>query len=180
MALVLFLFVQKTNAQTFSIASNIADWAYLGTINLEGGMGVARRLSVSLGGKLNLWHFDDKKNNVVIQDQRETAYLGIKFWPWYVYSGWWVGAKGQYEKRISSNVWRPALENSTAIGGVLSTGYAIMLNKHLNIDFGVGAFGGRYIDYTLYRCSDCKEIRQQGPRNFIRFDDILITMTYIF
>lgn len=164
----------------FSVATNVIDWAYLGTTNIEAGVGVSQHVSLVAGGKLNLWSFEDSKRDVTVQDHRQTGYFGMRYWPWYVYSGWWAGFKGQYEKRYSSGVWRPALEQSTAVGGVLSAGYAIMLHPHFNIDFGAGIFGGRYTDYTLYRCDDCAVIRQQGPRNFLRVDDIMVSFSFIF
>lgn len=177
---ILFLLCHVASAQKVSFSTNLVDWAYLGTTNLEAGVGVSQHFSLVAGGKLNLWSFDDTKRDITVQDHRQTGYFGVKYWPWYVYSGWWGGFKGQYEKRYSSGVWRPALEKSTAVGGVLSAGYAIMLHKHFNIDFGAGIFAGRYIDYTLYRCEDCAVIRQQGPRSFLRLDDVMISFNLIF
>lgn len=180
LAVLLLTFCQLASAQKVAFSTNVVDWAYLGTTNLEAGVGVSQHLSLVGGGKLNIWSFDSQKRDAVVQDKRQMGYFGVKYWPWYVYSGWWGGFKGQYEKRYSSGVWRPALEESTAVGGVLSAGYAIMLHKHFNIDFGAGIFGGRYIDYTLYRCPDCTVIRQQGPRNFLRLDDVMVTVSLIF
>ena len=181
LAAALLLLCHLASAQKkVAFGTNVLEWAYLGTVNLEAGVGVSQHVSLTAGGKLNLWSFDDQDRDIVVQDQRQNAFFGMRYWPWYVYSGWWAGFKGQYEKRYSSGVWRPALEESTAVGGVLSAGYAIMLHKHFNIDFGAGIFGGRYLDYTLYRCADCAVIRQQGPRNFIKVDDIMVSLTFIF
>ena len=39
-----------------------------------------------------------------------TFAAGARWWPWYVFSGWWVGLKGQYSDYVKTGVWRPALE----------------------------------------------------------------------
>ena len=167
-------------AQKVSFSTNISAWAYLGTVNLEASLGVSQHFSISVGGKLNPWEFQDNRRDVAVRDKRKTVNFGARYWPWYFYSGWCASLKGQYEIRQTNCVWRPALEESSAVGGVLSAGYAIMLGKHLDIDFGAGLFAGRYLDYTLYRCDDCAVIRQQGARNFLRLDDIMVSISVIF
>lgn len=50
------MFLLKTEvsqAQSFSVSTNIADWANFGTVNLEAGMSVSRHFSIVAGGHYN-------------------------------------------------------------------------------------------------------------------------------
>ena len=112
--------------------------------------------------------------------QQQAVYLGFRYWPWYVYSGWWFGIKGQYKDFATSGIWRPALNTGSSVGAGLSAGYTFLLHERLNLDFGIGAWGGRMLKHTLYECPVCLDIRETGPKWFAGIDEISISIIYIF
>lgn len=182
--LILFLVILASavnaNAQMCSISTNLVDWANLGTANLEMGLSVGRHLTAIAGARYNQWSFESKKRGNLVEGRQQTAYAGIKYWPWYVNSGWWLKGKAQYSSSSKCGVWRPEMETGTAVGAGVSCGYSVMLSKHLNLEFGAGIWGGGYTGYTRYECSDCLDIIASGPRGFLLFDDLDITVTFIF
>ena len=180
LAFIISLSSSPVRAQSFAVSTNIADWASLGTANIETSLSIGQRFSVLIGGRYNPWTFYSKRHETVYQDRKKTGYLGIRYWPWYVYSGWWLTFKGQYEQFFTGGFLRPILEEGTAIGAGLSGGYTIMLHKHFNLEFGIGLWGGYFTDYAKYQCPDCIDPISSGPRGFLRFDDLYWSLCYVF
>lgn len=166
-------------AQKVSLSTNFVDWAYLGTANIEAGISLSQHFSLAIGGKVNPWEFHTPKG-YDMYDKQYTAYAGVRYWPWYVFSGWWLEAKTQYKMFSRTGLWRPALEQGTSIGAGLSFGYTIMLHQNLNLELGAGIWGGRHLEYNLYECPRCMSVRDSGPRNFITADKLSVSLTYIF
>ncbi len=174
------LFALPVNAQKYALSTNVVDWAYLGTMNLEGSMAVARHFSLHLGLRDNPWEFHQTDPDMTIHNQMRAVNLGVRYWPWYVNSGWWLALKGQCKQYSYTGIWRPAMEEGTALGGGLSAGYTLMLSRHLNMELGAGVWAGKIKDYVLYCCPVCMDIREQGPRNFVRLEDIYLSFVYVF
>lgn len=173
--------VKRSSEKTsFSMSTNLVQWANFGTPNLELGLSVHRNVSLHAGARYNGWKFKDFRKDIPIWNKQQTYYGGLRYWPWYSFSGFWVGFKGQYSKVSSTGIWRPALEEYTGVGVGLSLGYTVMLTPHFNMDFGMGAWGGRYLKYALYDCPTCMEIRDEGARHFGGLDDISISFCYVF
>lgn len=167
-----------SHAQKVSISTNLVDWANYITYNGELGIALTRHVSLVAGGRYN----DRQKagdDHIVVQNRQKTFYTGAKYWFWYSNTGAWVSAKAQYQEYAQSGIWRLALEEGKNIGLGLSGGYTILLSKHINIDFGIGFWGGRRLEYTLYDCPVCRDIRDQGPRFFLLPDNIFITLTFV-
>lgn len=178
--LLLVLLPFSLKGQTYSLSTNVVDWVNCGTLNVEGNVLMGRHFSFVAGGKYNPWVMNSVKHDILIQNKNTTVYAGARYWPWYVFSGWWVEAKAQYQSRYCSGLWRAALEDYMAVGAGLSAGYSIMVTKSFNIDVGIGGWGGQYLKYNLYHCQDCMEVRESGQHPFIRFDDISVSLTYVF
>ena len=169
----------SAGAQKLSLSTNLVDWANFGTANIEAGVSISQHFSAMLGGHFNPWKFKTGSGNDIFNKQT-TGYVGVKYWPWYVYSGWWLGTKVQYASISRSGIWRPALEERSSIGAGLSFGYTVMLNKNLNLEFGAGVWGGKHLKYAIYECPKCMRLREQRSFNFIHPDDISISLTYVF
>ena len=176
----LALICTTAGAQKVAVGTNVVDWVNLGTANIEAGLSIGQHFSAFVGGRYNPWSFDNTRQNVPMRNNVKNAYIGMRYWPWYIYSGWWVALKGQYEQFMEGGFWRPIMEEGTAIGAGLSGGYTIMLHKNLNMEFGIGLWGGRYTDYSKYQCTDCLDLITAGPRNFLQFDDLVIAFVYVF
>ena len=171
---------QERRATPVSLSTDIVDWANFGTINLEAGAGLGRHLSVTAGAKYNPWSFKTQKLGLQLYNKQTTAYAGLRYWPWYVFSGWWIGAQTQYTQYAETGIWRHALDTGSAVGGGLSLGYTLMLHEKLNLEFGAGAWAGRRYKHTLYCCPECMYVRESGPSNFIALNDISVALMYVF
>lgn len=99
--LFLFLFLSiyslsltaQDNGAQFSVGTNLVGYANLVTINAEVGMSVAKKWSVLVHGKYNPFVFSEGEQKQM-QHKQITAGAGIRFWPWHVNSGWFVGLGG--------------------------------------------------------------------------------------
>ena len=182
--LITFLILLATHigadAQKWSLSTNAFDWAMLGTANAEAQVSVSQHISLNAGARYNPWKFRTSNPHLTIQNQQTTFYAGVRFWTWYVFSGWWIEAKGQFGSFSRSGIWRPALEQGTGVGGGLSFGYTFMVSEHINIDIGAGAWGGRKLTRKLYGCPSCMNLRDEGPKNFIDLDTFKFSFMYVF
>lgn len=170
---------------SYDISTNVFDWADLATINVDFGISVSRHLSLQAGLKYNPWKFEPSKGPItLVQNQQKSASIGVRYWPWYVFSGWWVCAKAQYCDYAETGVWRQAYDMGKALGAGLSAGYTLMINKHFNVEAGIGFWGGRLLEHTLYDCpNSCfndNVPRESGPKNFIALNDLNVSLHWVF
>ena len=180
----------QARAQRFSVSTNLVEWANLGTVNLEGGVAVSQHFSVHGGFRYNNWTFrkgepEDRFEDPFGDDERQfenrqQAYnLGIRWWPWYVYSGWWGYMKGQYREYNYGGIMKHSAEEGDAYGVGFGAGYTHMLGTNFNIEFGAGVWAGSKT-YTGYRCTNCGSVSEKGQKFFLLPDDIFISFVYIF
>jgi len=168
----LFLLVATgliSKGQELSLATNIVDYARSGSANLEASYGFARHWSASAGVKYDSAGYE-----------RQQLYsVGARYWPWHIYSGWWLCGKMQYQEFNDAE--RVSLKTSEGdrYGAGLSFGYAKMLNKHLNMDLGVGLWSG-LSRFTTYNCPSCGKILDSGSKIFLLPNDLLMSLTWIF
>lgn len=177
---VLLAIAINAEAQKVALSTNAFDWAMLGTANIEAQVSAAQHISVIAGARYNPWQFETPNPHLIVQNRHTAFYAGVRIWPWYVFSGWWMEVKGQYGSFSRSGIWRPALEVGTGAGAGLGFGYTFMASKRINIDVGIGAWGGRKMERQLYDCASCLNLREEGPKNFIDLDDIKISFMYLF
>ena len=171
---------QESRKTQVALSTDLVDWANFGTVNLEAGVSLHQHFSVHAGAKYNPWSFKTHNLGLALYNKQTTAYAGFRYWPWYVLSGWWVGAQAQYTDYAETGVWRHALDTGKAIGGGVSFGYTLMLHENLNLEFGAGVWAGRRFEHTLYCCPDCMKVRESGPGNFVALNDISISFMYVF
>ena len=69
----------------------------------------------------------------------------------------------------------------TTLQGTLHTELfqEIMLHENLNLDFGLGVWGGQKT-YITYACPSCGRITGKGSRWFILPNEIRVALQYIF
>lgn len=166
-------------AQQVSLSTNALTWANLGTANLEASVSVSKHFTVFAGGKYNPWELRTK-SQVTLMNQQITGYAGARYWPWHVYSGWWFGAKAQFQDFDQAGLWSENLVSGQALGLGLSAGYSIMIGSHVNIDFGIGGWGGRVLKYTAYKDLGGYEVGSTGAKNFLFLDNVIVAIAYIF
>lgn len=177
------------HAQRFSLSTNLLDWANLGTVNLQAGLSFSRHLSIHAAGRYNNWNFGSAEKGTAFQNRARTVSLGMRYWPWNVYSSWWIGAKAQLEEYNRGGFFKRQLtEEGVAAGLALGVGYSRMLSSRWNLDFALGGWFGKAW-YTQYRCPRCGRVvsREDGTpvRDATRWfllpsNDIQISLTYVF
>lgn len=167
----------SASAQKWSISTNAAEWANLGTINADGSVAAGRHTTFGVGFRYNPWSFGSDGDQ--FQNKQRTAYVYGRWWPWNIYSGWWLGGKAQVEEFNQGGIFKRKTEEGNAYGAGLSGGYTLMLHKNLNLDFGAGFWGG-YTMYTVYECPTCGRIADSGSKWFIMPSDLIMSLVYVF
>ena len=165
------------SAQNFSIATNVLDYVNLGTLNMEASCGLARKWSVSAGIKYNPFTFGEGSSG--FSERQRSVDAGARFWPWHIYSGWWLGGKLKWQEYNHGGLRTREATEGDRFGGSLAAGYSFMLNTHLNLDVGLGLWGG-YDKYIAYECLKCGRVTGSGEKFFVLPNDILLTISYIF
>ena len=141
----------------------------------------ARHVSLNATGQYNGWNFGSAEKGNPFQDRVRGGALGMRYWTWNVFSGWWFGFSARCEEYNRGGLFgRMETEEGFAFGGGLSIGYSHMLSRHWNLDFGIGGWcGGK--GYTLYACPRCGTIIDKGRKFFaMPSADTQVSIVYIF
>ncbi len=160
------------------VSTNALDWAYLGGINVTTGVNLSQYVTLEVGGVYNPFSISTEGNE--LKNKQMTGFAAVKFWPWYVYSGWWFGVKVQYKDYSKTSIFKNTIEDGKAVGAGLSLGYSFMLSRNFNLDFGVGIWGGRKFDYSLYSKSWGSPLLESGSKFFFDADKISVALVYLF
>lgn len=171
-------FGQGSQDSRWCVATNAADLAYLFTVNASGQYSISRHLSIEAQTRWNPWTFRNS-DDADFRSRQRTFSLGTRWWPWYTYSGWWLGARGQYQEYNSGGLRSPETEEGDAWGLAISGGYSLQICKWFNVDLGLGFWGG-YKRYTAYACPTCGRIVGNGEKGFILPDELLVSAMFIF
>lgn len=169
---------EECSAQKWSLATNAVDWLNLGTMNIEVSAAVARKVTLNVGARYNPWTYA-KDTDHQFQNKKKAFKAGVRYWPWYVYSGWWIECDAQYMEYNRGGIFSRKTEEGDAFGGVLSFGYSLMLTKNWNIEFGAGLWAGS-TKYTSYDCPVCGRVTDKGDKFFILPDDLKVSMVLTF
>ena len=165
-------------SQNMAVSTNEADYADMGTLNLGGEYGFARRWSAVAGFKYNPFSFGN--GDYGTKRKRQQLYsAGLRFWGWHIFSGWWLSGKLQYQEYSQSGLKSRRSEEGDRFGGGFGGGYTYMLAPHLNLDFGLGFWAG-YGKYVVYECPDCGRMTDSGKKFFLLPNDLIISLSYVF
>lgn len=168
-----------TFAQNWSVSTNLVDYASLGTLNIEASAGIARRMTAVASVRVNPWTFHKGDYDRQMQNRHQTYAAGIRYWPWHIYSGWWISGMVQYQEYNRGGIISQRTEEGDAYGLSLGGGYSLMLHEHLNLDFGLGLWGGQKT-YITYACPSCGKITGKGSKWFLAPNEIRVSIAYIF
>ena len=166
-------------AQQASVSTNLAGIAQFGTLNCEASYAVARHWSVTAGLRYNPFTFPGGVDDGPRQFRQRALSLGTRYWPWHIYSGWWLSAKAQYQEYNIGGFVSPETREGDRVGGALATGYTYMLGPHFNIEAGAGAWAGKDW-YRLYACPSCGRTLDKGERKFLLLNEVLVGLSYVF
>ena len=166
---------QESAAGKGSISTNVVGYANLLTLNAEGSIAVSRRWTVNAGLKYNPFAFGREK----FRNRQQAYYAGMRYWPWHSYSGWWLCGKMQYQEFNAGGLGRAETSEGDRVGLGLGAGFAYMVGKHFNVEFGASLWGGMEW-FTTYSCPVCGDLELSGRKIFILPCDVIIAISYIF
>lgn len=158
-----------------SISTNVAGYANLLTLNAEGSISMGRHWTLTAGAKYNPFTFGKDH----FRNKQQAYYGGMRYWPWHSYSGWWVAGKLQYQEFSAGGLRRAKTTEGDRVGLGLGAGFAYMVGKHFNVEFGANLWSGMEW-FTTYSCPVCGDLEQSGRKFFILPCDIIIGVSYIF
>ena len=179
LAMIMLLFCGKADAQRFSVSANLVDYAALGTLNAEVSYSLSRRWSLAAGARYNPFTFRKGDPEKQFQYKQQSYSVGMRVWPWHIWSGWWFAGKLRYQEYNTGGIISSVTEEGDRFGAGLYCGYTHMLTSHLNLEFGVGLWGGMAA-YRKYECPACGPLVDEGNKPFLRPDDIVISLVYVF
>lgn len=179
LAAILLLAAGPARAQRYSVGTNAADWLSLGTMNASASVAVSRRVTLNAEARVNPWTFNTRDAETQLQNRHQTYMAGMRWWPWYVYSGWWLGAAVQYQEYNRGGIFSRSTEEGDAFGAVLSGGYTVMLHERLNLDLGAAGWFGQTA-YTVYDCPRCGRISDSGQKWFVLPSEVYLSLIWIF
>ncbi len=161
----------------FGLSQNLADYLFLGTLNADVQYSVHRSWTLQAGAKYNNWTWRHRTDDQ-FESRQQAYYIGARWWPWYTYSGWWAGTKLQYREYNRGGIIARETEEGDAFGLGASAGYSVHLNPWLDMDFGIGFWGG-FARYVTYACPYCGERIDEGSKAFFLPDEIRISLMFI-
>ena len=172
-----FLSCTLLTAQDFSVSTNLVDYANLGTLNLEASYGFSRHWSV--GASLRYNPFTYGQGEEMKSNRLRSVAAGARYWPWHIFSGWWLCGKLQAEEYNLGGFKSPETSEGDRFGGGVSGGYSYMLGHHFNVELGAGIWSG-YNRYVVYQCPHCGKVVEKGANFFVLPSDIMLSLSYIF
>ena len=174
------LFASQTlMAQRYAVSTNAADYFNLCTINAEASFACAKQWTLTAGFRYNPFQFNRQKTGREFQNKTRTVAIGARYWPWHVYSGWWLSGNIQYQEYNAGGILSRTTREGDRYGGSLGFGYNRMLGRHFNLDLGLKIWAG--MDrYREYECPVCGLTVDRGNRFFLLPDEILIAFSYVF
>lgn len=178
-AAMLVLALPQADARRFSLSTNIVDYLCLGTLNMEASYGLSQHWSLNTGARFNPFTFQAPGKDTGMQNRQQSYELGVRLWPWHVFSGWWVAAKAKYQEYNRGGIFSEKTEEGDGIGIGFSAGYSYMLHPNLNLEFGIGLWTG-VKKYTVYDCPECGVTTEAGTKGFVMPNELLLSLVYVF
>ena len=164
-------------AQDWSLSTNIAAYADFGTLNAEVGYAFSRHWNAAAAVRYNPFTFES--DGEPVQSRQRTFAAGARYWPWHIYSGWWLSGKMQYQEFNEAEPVSLETSEGDRYGAGIAGGYSKMLGRHLNLDIGIGLWTG-YTRYVTYACPTCGRIIGSDDKLFVLPNDLMIALSYIF
>lgn len=168
-----------TYAQKVSVSTNVLGYAALGTMNADVSYAFTRHWSVVAGVRYNPFTFRKGDPERQFQYRQQSYSLGVRLWPWHIWSGWWFSSGLRYQEYSSGGIAGPETREGDRAGVGLYSGYTHMISRHFNVEFGAGLWGGLDV-YKRYSCPVCGMKVESGRKGFVLPDNIMISLVYVF
>ncbi len=167
------------SAQQFTLSTNVLDYADLGTLNISGAYGLHRNWSLDLAARINPFTYHEGDRERQLQNRQQAYAVGVRWWPWHLWSGWWMAGRLQYQEYNVGGILSSGAEEGDRVGAGLSAGYSLMVHPRLNLDFGLGFWSG-WSRFVAYSCPTCGTVEKSGQRIFLLPDNVQVSLVYIF
>jgi hypothetical protein len=168
-----------SSAQNASVATNLVDYVSLGTMNAELSVGAGRHVSLSASARINPWTYHKGDPTKQMQNRHQTYTIGFRYWPWHIYSGWWISGAVQYQEYNRGGIISQRTEEGDAYGISPGAGYSLMIHENLNLDFGFSFWAGQKT-YIAYACPSCGRIVEKGSKWFVMPNELRVALQFIF
>ena len=179
LVVIMLLFSGRADAQRFSVSTNLVDYVVLGTLNADVSYSLSRRWSITAGARYNPFTFRKGDPEKQFQYKQQSYSVGMRVWPWHIWSGWWFAGKLRYQEYNTGGIISRQTTEGDRMGLGLYSGYTYMVSRHFNVEFGLGLWGGADY-YTKYSCPTCGFTMDKGVKGFLLPDDIMISLAYVF
>jgi hypothetical protein len=166
-------------SKRFSVSTDLLGYANFATLNMDASYAFGRHWGVIAGVRYNPFTFRKNDPDRQFQNRQQSYSLGVRFWPWHIWSGWWFAGKVRWQEYNVGGLVSRETSEGDRFGAGIYAGYALMLAPSLNIEFGLGLWAG-YDAYTRYSCPVCGLTVDRGNRAFILPDDVMISLVYVF
>lgn len=151
------LFASVMKGQNLHVSANLLDYLNLGTINAEIGLSPAPKWTIYIRGRYNPFSFRLSKHSKQVQNRTAGLAVGGRYWFWYSNSGWFLDSNLAFNRYNTAGVLDKYAYEGDAYGIGIGAGYALMLNRKWNLNFGAGLQGGHTV-YMKYECSRCGKV----------------------
>ena len=178
-AILLMPFALKAGSSRFSISTNLLDYVRLATLNVDASYAVSTQWSVLAGARYNPFTFNEDDPQKQFQYRQRSCSLGARRWLSQDLSGWWMAGKVRFQEYNIGGIASLKTEEGNRYGLGIYAGYTRVLSQHVNLEFGVGMWGGMSY-YTTYSCPSCGLTLDSGNTWFARPDDVMLSLVYVF
>ena len=135
--------------------------------------------SLNAGAQFNPFTFRLPEKGKQLQSRQQSYELGVRLWPWHIFSGWWIAGKAKYQEYNRGGLFSQQTEEGDGFGIGLSAGYSYMIHPNLNLEFGIGLWSG-IKKYAVYDCPSCGLTTESGTKGFIMPNELLLSLVYVF
>ncbi|MBQ8022009.1 MAG: DUF3575 domain-containing protein [Bacteroidales bacterium] len=165
------------SAQEWNLSTNVAGYADFGTLNAEIGYAFARHWNAAASFRYNPFQYES--DGEPLQSRQRSFAAGVRYWPWHIYSGWWLAGRARYQEYNRGGIRSPETREGERYGAGMAGGYTYMLTPWLNLEVGLGVWGG--LDrYVLYECPVCGLTLEKGRKMFLLPDELLVALSLVF
>ncbi|MBR4801830.1 MAG: DUF3575 domain-containing protein [Bacteroidales bacterium] len=176
-AALLLLGAVRASGQNYSVSTNAAEWLALGTANIQASVPLSRHTGIRSEAAFNPFTFGSGDSRKYFR--RMEFSLGVRYWPWFVNSGWFLDGYADWTKYSLGGIFTSKSYEGYAYGLKMGGGYSLILEKGINLEMGWGGFLG--IDsHTKYSCTKCGKSEGKSQRFIVSPTAILLGISFIF
>lgn len=183
----MFLFWTGAGAQSIAVKTNVLSDA-TGSLNLGVEGRLAQRWTLDLSGHLNPWTYDDGAlwRHGFVQPE-------VRWWMCDCFSGHFLGLHahggifnvGGIDTNLKFlgndfSVLRDSRRQGWFVGAGLGYGYDLILGKHWNLEFEIGA-GYAYTRYDIFECDVCgATLAENQPYHYFGITKAAVSLVFLF